>query len=141
VRIAPGTVNIMSVEAVKTIYGSRGLFRKTPFYRLLAVDGQQGLFNTIDVEFHRRHRRLLAGPMAESSLKSILPVIEARLALTLSRMKEEMTSRGAADVFKWWMFMATDVIGELTFGDSFRMLELGHVSRLLRRWPLCRTRH
>jgi len=128
VRIAPCTVNLTSVEALKTIYGSRESFRKSPFYRLLAVPGQQGLFNTVDVEFHRRHRRLLAGPMAESSLQSMLPVIEARLALTLSKIKKEMASRGAADVFKWWLFMATDIIGELTFGDSFRMLELGHAS-------------
>lgn len=126
VRIGPGTVNVTSIEALKTIYGPRETFRKSQFYRLLAVPGQQGLFNTIDVEFHRRHRRLLAGPMAESSLWSMLPIVEARLVLTIARMKQEMASRGAADVFKWWLFMATDVIGELTFGDSFRMLELGH---------------
>ncbi|KAI0545628.1 cytochrome protein [Xylaria curta] len=126
VRIAPGIVNFTSVEALKTIYGSRESYRKSPFYRLLAVSGQQGLFNTVDIEFHRRHRRLLAGPMAESSLQSVLPVLEARIAFVLSRMREETASRGAADVYKWWLFMATDIIGELTFGDSFRMLELGH---------------
>ena len=136
-RIAPGTVNVTNIEALKTIYGSRETFRKSQFYRLLAVPGQQGLFNTIDVEFHRRHRRLLAGPMAESSLWPMLPIVEARLALTLSRMRQEMASRGAADVFKWWLFMATDIIGELTFGDSFRMLELGHASFV--RCLLCRT--
>lgn len=131
VRIGPDNVNIMNVEALKTIYGPRENFRKSPFYRLLAVDGQQGLFNTIDVEFHRRHRRLLAGPIADSSLRTFYPVIEAHVALTLTRMKEEMASRGAADVFKWWIFMATDIIGELTFGDSFRMLELCQASSLL----------
>ncbi len=43
-----------------------------------------------------------------------------------------MKSRGVADVFKWWTFMATDVIGELSFGESFRMLEHGKVSLLSR---------
>lgn len=38
-----------------------------------------------------------------------------------------MKSRGAADIYKWWKFMTADLIGELTFGDSFRMLELGEV--------------
>lgn len=38
-----------------------------------------------------------------------------------------MKIRGAVDVYKWWMFMATDVIGELSFGESFRMLEYGKV--------------
>ncbi|SPJ74748.1 related to cytochrome P450 CYP4/CYP19/CYP26 subfamilies [Fusarium torulosum] len=125
VRVAPGVIDLASIQALKTIYGSREQFRKSQYYRLLAVSDQQGLFNTVDVEFHRRHRRLLAGPMAESALWKIVPVVESRLDLTLSRMKEEMASRGAADVYKWWIFMATDIIGELTFGDSFRMLELG----------------
>lgn len=47
--------------------------------------------------------------------------------MAINRMDEEMGKRGAADVFKWWLFMATDVIGELSFGESFRMLEAGEV--------------
>ncbi|PNP59015.1 hypothetical protein THARTR1_01263 [Trichoderma harzianum] len=43
-------------------------------------------------------------------------------------MGEEMGSRGAADVIKWSLFMATDIIGELSFGDSFRTLEIGKKS-------------
>jgi len=42
-----------------------------------------------------------------------------------------MKTRGAADVLKWWLFFSTDVIGELTFGDSFRMLEIGQVGHTL----------
>ncbi|KAM4060191.1 cytochrome p450 [Hirsutella rhossiliensis] len=126
VRIGPNEVDIIDIEAVKTIYGSRETFRKSQFYRRLAVPGQQSLFNTVNVDFHRRHRKLLAGPMSDSSLKWVIVHVEARLALALSRIGEEMKSRGAADVFKWWLFMTTDTIGELTFGDSFRMLELGH---------------
>ncbi|KAI1273301.1 cytochrome protein [Xylaria sp. FL0933] len=130
VRIAPSYVNFIDIEALKTIYGSRELYRKSSFYRLLAIDGQQALFTTIDVEFHRRHRRLLGGPMAERALDWALPIVEARIALVLSRMRDEVDSRGAADVYKWWLFMATDIIGELTFGDSFRMLESGHANEL-----------
>jgi hypothetical protein len=39
----------------------------------------------------------------------------------------EMRVSGREDVFKWWLFMATDIIGELSFGESFRMLEAGKV--------------
>lgn len=41
-----------------------------------------------------------------------------------------MKERGVADVFKWWMFMATDIIGELSFGRSFDMLEIKKVKSL-----------
>lgn len=47
--------------------------------------------------------------------------------MTIARIEEEIEKTGAADIFKWWTFMATDVIGELSFGESFRMLELGKV--------------
>lgn len=54
-----------------------------------------------------------------------------RVHMAISRMAEETQSRGVIDVFKWWLFMATDIIGELSFGESFRMLEAGEVSNLL----------
>lgn len=44
-----------------------------------------------------------------------------------------MERRGAADVIKWFLFMATGVIGELSFGDSFRTLEIGEHSELYER--------
>lgn len=87
----------------------------------------QNLFTTVDVEYHRRHRRLLSSSLSETSLQALHPIVEQRVTLAVDRMKEEMKSRGATDVFKWFLFMATDVIGELTFGESFRMLELGEV--------------
>lgn len=88
----------------------------------------ENLFTTVDVEFHRRHRRLLSGSLSETSLKAVHPIVEQRVELAIERMKQEMQTRGAADVFKWFLFMATDVIGELTFGESFRMLERGEAS-------------
>lgn len=55
------------------------------------------------------------------------PIINQRIYMTIARIEEEIEKTGAADIFKWWTFMATDVIGELSFGESFRMLELGKV--------------
>jgi hypothetical protein len=43
-------------------------------------------------------------------------------------MDEEMTTRGAVDVFKWCIFTTSDVIGDLAFGESFHSLENGNVS-------------
>ncbi len=122
VRIAPGIINVTDSAAMKAIYGTRENFRKSPFYRRLAVPGEQGLFNTTDVEFHRRHRRLLSSPIAESSLWSLVPLVEARMKMAVAGISKEMESHGAADVYKWWLRMSTDVISELTFGESFGTL-------------------
>lgn len=63
----------------------------------------------------------------ESSVKSVEPVVRSHVDFAIRRIGEEMGKRGAADVYKWWMFMATDIIGTLTFGESFRTLDQGRV--------------
>ncbi|PWI67036.1 hypothetical protein PCL_04542 [Purpureocillium lilacinum] len=125
VRIAPNEVDITDLEAVKTIYTVKETFVKSQFYRRIVSPGSESMFSTVSIDFHRRHRRLLASPMSESSLKAVMPQIRALSDLAVQRIEEEMKTRGSADVLKWWLFMATDIIGQLTFGDSFRMLELG----------------
>ena len=65
--------------------------------------------------------------MSEASLKSVEAVVQERAELAVQKIGEETEKEGKADVMKWWMFFSTDVIGELTFGDSFRMLEQGKV--------------
>ncbi|KHN99497.1 Cytochrome P450 [Metarhizium album ARSEF 1941] len=70
--------------------------------------------------------------MSESSLKLHLPTVMSRVELAIQRMKEEMKTQGLVDVFKWSLFMATDVIGELAFGESFQMLEKGEKNQYIR---------
>lgn len=127
VRVGPDEVDFCDMSALKEIFNVKETFVKSPWYRQMTGSPQDGIFDTTSVEVHRRYRRLLSGPMSETSLKTAIPVIRGRVDLAVRRMKEEMASRGAADVFKWWLFMATDVIGELTFGESFQLLEQGKV--------------
>jgi cytochrome P450 len=101
---------------------------KSEFYRHLTRYDIQNLFNSSDPKFHGERRRLLSSPLSASSLKHMEPLIEARVRLAIRRIQEEMEARGTVDVYKWWIFMATDIIGELCFGDSFHMLEHGEVS-------------
>jgi cytochrome P450 len=123
VRVGPDEVSFSDSAVTKEIYGVKETYLKAPFYQKFVPPGVSNVFSVSDVDLHRRYRRLLSGGMSESSLKSMYPVIEANVALAIQNIREEMEQRGAADVFKWWLFMATDIIGELTFGESFRMLE------------------
>jgi cytochrome P450 len=92
------------------------------------VNGSPTIFSARDVDFHARHRRLLSSAMSETSLKSAEAVVRRSAELAIQKIGLEMKQYGAANVLKWFMFFSTDVIGELTFGDSFRMLEIGKVS-------------
>jgi hypothetical protein len=57
-----------------------------------------------------------------------MPTVTSHIDLTISRMREELNNHGHMDIWKWWLFMTTDVIGELTFGESFNTLQQGKVS-------------
>ena len=112
----------------KNVYNARETFRKTTWYKKL-TGGNTSIFDTDQPGLHRRFRKVLSNPMSDTSLQSMFPQVKARVELAIQRIGEEMKSRGAADVAKWWLFMATDIIGELTFGESFKTLECGEVSQ------------
>ncbi|KAJ3474031.1 hypothetical protein NLG97_g10023 [Lecanicillium saksenae] len=126
VRISPGCVAISEISDVQQVYNTKEVFVKSKFY-----DGFGGpkaprsVFSTSSVDTHRRYRRLLGGPMSESSLKLVTPEVRSRAEKAMDRIEEEMDQRGAADVNKWFLFFTTDTIGDLAFGQGFNMLESG----------------
>ncbi|KXX81538.1 putative sterigmatocystin biosynthesis P450 monooxygenase STCB [Madurella mycetomatis] len=123
VRVSPYEVDFSDIAVTKEVYSVKEVYLKSSFYTKVIPRSTISIFNVNDVNLHRRYRRLLSNNMSESSLKSMYPVIEAKVSLAIQNMRDEMQKRGATDVFKWWLFMATDIIGELTFGESFCMLE------------------
>lgn len=127
VRTSPTQVDICDTGAVKEIHRTNTPFLKSTWYSDFVSNRIHNMFSTTDTAFHSSRRRLLASPISDSSLHRVEPLIRQRIELAVTRISEEIQSRGAADVFKWWMFMATDIIGELTFGESFQMLEMGKV--------------
>lgn len=80
-----------------------------------------------DREKHSRRRRLLAHPLSNSSLPAFEQLIWAKVDLAMDQMEKEYRNLGYTDIHKWLSLMATDIIGDLTFGSSFRMLEQGKV--------------
>ncbi|KAJ3487383.1 hypothetical protein NLG97_g6423 [Lecanicillium saksenae] len=125
VRTGPDEISIADIGDVKKVYDHKETFIKHPAYRTLAPSKVDSMFNTSDIELHRRYRRLLAPPMSESSLKPIIPEVYSHANATIYKMSEELQTRGTVDIFKWWWFYATDTIGDLTFGSSFNMTESG----------------
>jgi len=129
VRLGPTEVDFSDIDAVKTIYSVKTEFPKSTWYQRMVPYESASVFSTSDIEFHRRHRRLLSAPLSVSSLKLIEPILHRRTVQAMDKMADEIKSRGVTDVFKWALFYSTDVVGELTFGESFRMLDIGKVSQ------------
>ncbi|EFQ36353.1 cytochrome P450 [Colletotrichum graminicola M1.001] len=124
VRYSPHQVDVSDPPGCQHIIGAKTGFLKSPWYSQLVTDSSS-VFNEINPDIHRKYRRLLSNPMSETGLKTFLPRIDSKVRLAISRIEEENKVRGAADVAKWFMFLSFDVIGDLTFGESFGNLERG----------------
>lgn len=118
----------MNPEDAQLIHRVKNEFPKSSWYSLA---GDPDLFTVKDVEVHRRWRRLLSYPLSETGLKEVLSQVESLVRMTIHQMGKQMETRGSVDVYKWWMCMTADVIGQLTFGESFGMLRTGEVSQMV----------
>ncbi|KAH6690439.1 cytochrome P450 [Plectosphaerella plurivora] len=125
VRLSPSEVDISEPASARAIHRVGSTFKKGRFYDNLTTGQVVNVFSTTDVIKHRNLRRLLSSPLSDVSMKTVEPIVDALVRLTMQKMEAEAATRGVADVAKWFLFMATDVIGELSFGDSFRMVEQG----------------
>ena len=135
VRISPQELSVSDPLAVKDIHKIQSGYRKSDWYpKLTSEHSNPGLFASTDIKAHAERRRLLAQPLSTSSLKKVEGAIYKKAQLAVNKIKEEIHLKSTADIFKWWTFFATDMIGELSFGDSFRMLEQGKVSRYFWSW-------
>ena len=129
IRISPSELSISDPLAVKEIHKVQSGYRKSAWYTALTREGATpGLFADTDIKRHAERRRLLAQPLSSSALKKMENPIRSKVQLAISKIKEDIHVKGTADIFQWWTYLATDMIGELSFGDSFRMLEQGKVS-------------
>ena len=78
---------------------------------------------------------MLSRPFSKSNLRLHWEQFvseKAQLAVKSIKAKAEV---GVCDVFEWWTYYTTDVIGRISFGESFGLLELGKVS-LCPAWSL-----
>jgi cytochrome P450 len=67
----------------------------------------RALITTDPLSFQRYLRRLLAANFTEKWISNLEPFIAKNTKLAVSRMADEVAKRGYADVFKWFMFMAS----------------------------------
>lgn len=127
VRVGPNEVDVADINAAKEIHRVGGKYLKNEFYDNIGHRGSRTLFNETDSQRHAIRRKLLSAGMARTSIVQLESDVMQRIRLTIQRMQEENKDRGVIDVFKWWTFMAADVITQLSFGESFQTTEHGVV--------------
>lgn len=128
VRVSPNEVALSDLQTTKEIHRIGTSFRKSDWYSKLTTTREHNIFSLVDPKAHQERRRLLSHPLSEGSLRELEPVVLENVELAIHKIQERMDTDGSADLLKWFFFMATDIVGQLSFGESFHMLEYGKVS-------------
>ncbi|KAH8894276.1 isotrichodermin C-15 hydroxylase [Thozetella sp. PMI_491] len=130
VRIAPDSLSYTCSQAWTDIYGlkqsdKRGNLPKDPkFY--LKPPGCIDTISTADDANHRRLRRLQAHAFSEKALAMQESYLQQHTDQLISRLRHEAhQSKGVVDFVKWVNLLTTDLIGDLSFGESFGGLNSG----------------
>ncbi|PLB47126.1 cytochrome P450 [Aspergillus steynii IBT 23096] len=118
VRIAPNELSFATAQAFRDIYGApsktRKLFLKSDrFYD----NGHPNIAFVLDPEEHARQHRIFAPQFRPSAVRTQEPIIHAHV----DRCVDQIAARKDTplDVSKWFEWLTFDIIGELTFGESF----------------------
>ncbi|KAB8263697.1 cytochrome P450 [Aspergillus pseudonomiae] len=125
VRIAPDELAFSHPDAWKDILGHNkgGLYleKASWFYRPLEYD-QPHIFNESREE-HSRLRRQLAHSFSDKGMRDQEPMIRGYVDLLLQRLCKVGCGEKAVDLSAWYNYTTFDIIGDLSFGESFGCLK------------------
>lgn len=124
VRLSPKEISAATSDAFKQIYSVSSRFPKHEWYVAFGGHPTPGLFSMSDFAEHGRRRKIFARAFSKSQLRAqwegIFRSITKKAAI---KIKKDLDDHGKADVLKWFTFMASDISGQMMFGESWNMLD------------------
>ncbi|KIW21860.1 hypothetical protein, variant 1 [Cladophialophora immunda] len=128
VRIGPNTLSFNTASALKAIYASRHVnLQKAPWYLTIdAGSGAASVHSEIDRDRHAFRRRVLDQAVSDLAEQPILDKIKTWVGYLGSESKaNEQDWSEPTDMKDWCNWLSFDIMGELTFGQSFGCVDKG----------------
>jgi cytochrome P450 len=128
VRFGPNAVSFNTNTSLKEIYGFRSNVRKAEFYNAF-VHPTANTHNTRDKDVHARKRRVLSHAFSESAMKEMQRYILANIRTFCDQIGLQDGGSDAKgwtrprNMSDWCNYLAMDILGDLSFGKAFHMLE------------------
>jgi cytochrome P450 len=128
-RLSPNELSFNSVEAWEDIYGhrlGRPNMAKDPIH-VGAVDPVPGVstISMADNDTHARQRRALSHGFSQQALWGQEEIVQEYITKFLNNVKGFCEKNQSFNIVDWYNFMTFDVIGDLSFGESFGCLDRG----------------
>lgn len=134
VRLAPNEVSFATPKAWQDIYDQRpdhltfpknGMWLKLPNGK-----PDPGMATTTNIVDHARMRKLMENSFTYKALKSQEAIIQSYVTLLMTKFRDIAVSEGPegwkggiVNVSDWFNFTTFDIVGDLSFGESFGCLE------------------
>ena len=130
VRIAPDELSYDTPEAWEDVY-SRGTTRKENPKPTWYLDPKRNEIVGAKEKDHGRMRRILANGFTGAAMLEQEPLIKKNVDLLIQRL-QKVTENGKVDInmFEWFSYCTFDIIGDLSFGESFGCLD----DSMMRTW-------
>ncbi|KAH8724686.1 putative benzoate 4-monooxygenase cytochrome P450 [Phaeosphaeriaceae sp. PMI808] len=130
VRISPTEIAISDLTSTREIHRIGSGYLKSEWYAKFTEESEDslGIFSMINAKHHTARRRLFSAAFSQTALLQWDQVLQSRTTLVIQKIKDQGMTSTRADIFSWFTFMATDIIAELGFGESFHSLEHGKKS-------------
>ncbi|EUC49327.1 hypothetical protein COCMIDRAFT_85102 [Bipolaris oryzae ATCC 44560] len=123
VRTSPNSVSCLHATAWKEVYGHRKPGQpenlKHPGFVTEVASGIIGA----DTESHTHQRHLLASAFSAQGMQRQEPLIRHHVDRLFSCFEEHCSEERYFDIAEWFNFFSFDVIGDLSFGESFGNME------------------
>jgi cytochrome P450 len=132
--MAPNEYSFTDPEVAKEIYAINSKYLKSSFYDAFGDpnNAHRNMFSLRDPKAHQEDRRKVASMYSLTSILSYEPYVDSSIALLSAKFRDFADQGQAFELMAWMQYYAFDVIGEITFGRSFGMMESGQdVDRIL----------
>ena len=123
VRVGPDEVSVSDPDAIKAMYGAGSKFRKSDLYSVFQGHRKFDLFAERDEKIHGAQRKLVSRAYSMDSLKQLEPYVDDAVRVFLGHMQDMKDQ--SIDMGNWLQLFAFDVIGEVTFSQSFGFMKNG----------------
>ena len=127
IRIAPDEISFIEGAAWKDIYQPKpghGPFDKWDKFLNKGINGAWSILTAPDNKVHARIKRLLAHGFSDKALRAQEEMFQGHVNLLIHRLKETVQSgQKNLNMFNWYTWATSDIMGDLTFGEDFGCLK------------------
>ncbi|KAJ4308417.1 hypothetical protein N0V84_012114 [Fusarium piperis] len=125
VRISYDQVDVSDLPAFKAIHKIGNGYLKTQWYKDFTRSPVEDVFSTRNPKIHASRRRVLNAPLSPAALRTNWEwLFRDKVQKAVAGIKRGAV-HGPADAYHWFTLMSSDVIGQISTGDDFHLVESG----------------